>query len=186
MRVRLGSESLFPFAAIAIAFLVYSATNMLHGSGYLAVFVAGLIMGDRLRAHRNIESLVSLCSALAEIAMFTLLGMTVAFEDLGNALGVGIAVFAMLTFVIRPIVTALLLVPARLSRAERIFICWGGLRGAVPVLLTAFAVLEGVSNAGRVYSIVFVAVAASICVQGGTIPALIERLGLVDEPKSDA
>lgn len=185
-RVRLGSESLFPFAAIAMAFLVYSATNMMHGSGYLAVFVAGMIMGDRLRAHHNIEALVSLCSALAEIAMFTLLGMTVALEKLGDAFGTGLIVFGVLTLVIRPLTTALLLVPTRLSRAERIFIGWGGLRGAVPILLAAFAVLEHVPDASRVYSIVFVAVAASICIQGGTIPTLIDRLGLVNAPEAES
>ena len=180
--VRPISDTLIPFAAIAVAFLTYSATNMLHGSGYLAVFVAGLVMGDRLRRHGSILSLVSLSAALAEIAMFTMLGLTVALNDLGGAIAIGLGIFAVLTLVIRPVVTWLLLLPAQLSRAETVFIAWGGLRGAVPILLASFAILEDVNDAYRIYSIVFVAVAASICLQGGTIPALIDRLGLVREP----
>lgn len=181
--VRPISETLIPFAALAVAFLTYSATNMLHGSGYLAVFIAGLVMGDRLRRFGSIVSLVSLSAALAEIAMFTMLGLTVAIDQLGNALGVGVAVFALLTFLIRPVITWLLLLPSTLTRSEVAFIAWGGLRGAVPILLASFAILEHVEAADHIYSIVFVAVAASICLQGGTIPSLIDRLGLVSEPE---
>ncbi|MCW2922147.1 MAG: cvrA [Thermoleophilia bacterium] len=178
---RLRSQSLLPLAAIAGAFLTYTSAVLLHGSGFLAVLVAGLVMGDALRRHTAISELVGLGSAMAEIVMFTLLGLLVDLDGLGAALGVGLAMFAVLTFVVRPIVVALLLAPARLEQAERIFVAWGGLKGAVPVLLATFVLLDDVASADRVFAIVFVAVAASILVQGGSIPWLIGRLGLVDE-----
>lgn len=172
---------MLPVAALASAFVIYGATVELHGSGFLAVLVAGLLMGDGLRGHDNLASLVGIGSALAEVAMFTLLGLVVVISELGDALGQGLVMFAVLTLLIRPAVVALLLAPVRLDRAERVFIAWGGLKGAVPILLATFVVLDDVARADRVFAIVFVAVAASIVVQGGTIPWLIGRLGLVED-----
>jgi cell volume regulation protein A len=173
-----------PVAAIATAFAVYGTAALLHGSGFLAVLVAGLVLGDALRHDEQVESLVGIGAALAEIAMFTLLGLAVDIGELGDALVQGLVMFAVLTFLVRPAVVAALLAPVRLDRAERTFIAWGGLKGAVPVLLATFVLLEHVADAEHAFAVVFVAVAASILVQGSTIPWLIGRLGLVEEPNS--
>lgn len=178
-RVHLRAEVLFPFAAIASAFLVYSVTVLLHGSGFLAVLVAGLVMGDLLRRHAAIEALVGLGSALAEIVMFTILGLVANLGDVADALVAGLVMFGILTFLIRPLVVAFLLGSTTLARAERVFVAWGGLKGAVPVLLATFVLLAKVQDASRIFAIVFVAVAASIVVQGGTLPWVMGRLGLM-------
>jgi cell volume regulation protein A len=180
-RLQFPHEIVAPFAVILTAFAIYSVTGLLHGSGFLAVLLAGVVMGDHLRMRAGTESLVGLGAALAEIAMFMLLGLTVDLGALGAELWTGIAAFAVLTFVIRPVVVALVLAPTSLQRNERVFIAWGGLRGAVPVLLAALAVSAGADGAASTYAIVFVAVAASIVVQGSTIPWMTRRLRLADE-----
>jgi cell volume regulation protein A len=111
--------------------------------------------------------------------------VVVVLDDVGTWLGAGLAMFALLTFVVRPLVVSTLLAPATLTRAERTFIGGGGLKGAVPVLLAAFVVLDRADDAAKVFAIVFVAVAASILVQGGSIPWLVGRLGLAEEDGSE-
>jgi len=184
-RANFRAEGLFPLAAIAAAFLAYGVAVLLHGSGFLAVLIAGLLLGDALRHQRAIGQLVAFCAALSDIVMFTALGLSVQVDALGAELLPALALFGLLTFLVRPLVVAAILAPADLDQAERTFIAWGGLKGAVPVLLAAFAVLADVDEAGRIYAIVFIAVAASIIVQGGSIPWLIDRLGLVEEHDED-
>ena len=106
------------------------------------------------------------------------LGLTISFTDLGG-LGVwgdGVALAVVLALVARPLAVALLLLPARLGWNERAFIAWGGLKGAVPILLGALAVLAGVDDASRLYGIVFVVVLFSVVVQGTSVPTAAERL----------
>jgi cell volume regulation protein A len=154
---------------------------VLHGSGFLAVFIAGLLISDvRAPYKAEIERFHVALASLAEIAVFVALGLTIDITELGedNVWLDGILLFLLLAFAARPLVAAPLLLPTRLRRAERIFIAWGGLRGAVPILLAALAVLEGVDEAGRIYNIVFCVVALSVLVQGTSLPWLAPRLGI--------
>lgn len=180
LHVRFGADALHVVAATAGAFLTFAVASHLHGSGFLAVFVAGLLVGrHRLQAHASTESFLAVLAALSEMAMFTALGLTASFGSLGDAAPKALLVFALLTFLIRPAVSAVALRPEQLTRGERTFIAWGGLKGAVPILLASFPILAGLDDASTTYDIVFVAVVASVLLQGSTLPLLARRIGLL-------
>jgi cell volume regulation protein A len=181
MRFRLPSAGLYPVRTLAACGVIYGLTSVAHGSGFLAVFVAGILVGDEHAPFKTeIESFHSSLASLAEVAAFGGLGLTI---DLGYVAHdwvwlEGLAVAGLLIFVARPLVASLLLAPVRLNRGERLFLLWGGLKGAVPILLAAFAVLANVHDAKLIYSLVFVAVAVSVLVQGTTVPFAAGRLGI--------
>ena len=178
-RIGLPDVQLYPLQVLALAGVVYGAASVAHGSGFLAVFVAGLLFGDaRLPHKQEIERFAKSLSSLAEITVFLALGLTVSLGfivDEGLWID-GLVLSVLLAFVIRPLVVSVLLLPARLEARERAFVAWGGLKGAVPILLAALAVLAGTEGADRIYGIVFVAVLFSVVVQGATIPAAARAL----------
>jgi cell volume regulation protein A len=170
--VRLPTAGLYPLRTLAAAGVIYGAASSLHGSGFLAVFVAGVVVGDaRFPYQQDVERFMTSLSSIAEIAVFVALGLTI---DLGAIPGHvwvdGIVLAAVVALVARPIVVAALLAPARLTAGERLFVMWGGLKGAVPIFLAAFAILAGVHGAKEIYGIVFVVVALSVLIQGSSIP----------------
>ena len=115
--------------------------------------------------------------------MFVALGLTISISALdGDVWLDGLLLAAALAFVIRPVVVWPLLLPTRLRHGERAFVAWGGLKGAVPILLAAFALGHGIDDADRIYDLVFVVVLASVLVQGTTVPFAAERLGVPDAP----
>ena len=169
-------------AAIAVGMLAFGVTAALHGSGFLAAFVAGMVVGEEdIREHHETEGMLSVVANLGETTMFLLLGLTISFDAFDNSIAIELATFALLTFLVRPVFTHLLLAPLRLPRADRWFIAWGGLRGAVPILLGFFVLVDDVPDDGLIYTVVFVAVALSMLVQGVTLPAVGRRLGVLDE-----
>ena len=185
MRIRLSSNGLYPLRTLAACGVVYGLASVAHGSGFLAVFVAGILVGDeRVPFKKEIESFHSSLASLAEVAAFGALGLTIDITFVGHdwLWLKGLVIALLLVFIARPLVAGLLLLPVRLDRGERIFLLWGGLKGAVPILLAAFAVLAKVDDARLIYSLVFVAVAFSVIVQGTTIPAAARRLGIPMHP----
>jgi cell volume regulation protein A len=177
-RVKLGSEELRPVLLIALAVVLYGVTSLLHGSGFLAVFVAGLVFGDaEIPAKREVEEFNRSLAGVAEIVVFVALGLTINLTGLtGSAWRDGAILTLALVFVIRPLVVAVTLAQARLKRGDRAFIAWSGLKGAVPILLAAFALLGGVDGAESVYGLVFVAVLFSVFGQGTLVPAVARRV----------
>jgi len=177
--VSLPNEGLYPLRTLAAAGVVYGAAAVAHGSGFLAVFVTGLLIGDARAPYKaDIERFHTSLASIAEIVVFTALGLTVHLTGLGSVWSDGLLLAVLLVFVARPVVAGALLLPARLRPGERLFVAWGGLKGAVPILLAALALLASVRDAGRIYSIVFVVVAFSVVVQGTTIPLVASRLGI--------
>jgi potassium/hydrogen antiporter len=178
-RIRLTSPPLYPIRVLAGAGIIYGIASIAHGSGFLAVFVAGILLGDVAAPRKGeIETFHSSLAALAEIGAFAALGLSVGYSDLDD-LGVwsqGLALAIILAFVARPLAVGPLLAPVRLQRGEKLFVIWGGLKGAVPILLGALAVLAAVDESGRIYGIIFVVVLFSVVVQGGTIPYAAKRL----------
>jgi potassium/hydrogen antiporter len=179
-RVRLPNE-LYPLQTIAAAGVIYGVASVAHGSGFLAVFIAGLALGDvdapfKAEIRRFHTSLAS----LAEIVVFVALGLTIDVTDLsGDRVWLdGLLLALILAFVARPVALAPLLAPLHLRRGERLFVAWGGLKGAVPILLAAFALLAEVDDARQIYEIVFVVVAFSVIVQGASLAFAARRLGV--------
>jgi potassium/hydrogen antiporter len=180
-RVALPSAGLYTVRTLALAGVVYGVTAVAHGSGFIAVFVTGVMVGDiDAPFKREVEIFQEGLAALAEIVVFVALGLTIGISSIGLArFGEGLAVAVFLALLARPLVAGALLVPVRLTVGERLFVVWGGLKGAVPILLAAFAVAAEVHDARRIYQVVFVVVLASVLVQGSTIPFASRRLGVL-------
>ncbi len=179
--VSLPGEGLYPIRTLVFAFVIYGLATIAHGSGFLAVFVAGLLISEvRAPFKGEIENFHKSLASLSEIAVFAVLGLTIHLSDLGptSVWLDGLLIAILLAFVIRPLVVAPLLAPVRLRMGERIFVAWGGLKGAVPILLGIIVLLDDVSGASRVYGIILVVVAFSVVVQGSTMPYLARRLGV--------
>jgi potassium/hydrogen antiporter len=177
--VRLTGPALYPIRVLAGAGIIYGLAAVVGGSGFLAAFVAGVLLGDVAATRKGeIESFLSSLSGLAEIAAFVALGLTVALGDIesGETWMDGIVLALILAFVARPLAILPLLLPARLTWGERVFIAWAGLKGAVPILLGALALLSGVDGAERLYGIVFIVVLFSVVVQGASVPIVARRL----------
>jgi len=179
-RIRLPSEGLYPVSALVLAGTLYAVTSVAHGSGFLAVFVAGLMLGDARTPYKAEVVRFSVALAgLAELVVFVALGLTIDIGGLSGRVWLdGVVLAFAVAVVIRPLVVALTLVRARLAWAERAFIAWTGLKGAVPILLAAFAVLGGVARADLVYGVVFVVVLLSVVGQGTLVPFVAKALGI--------
>jgi cell volume regulation protein A len=180
-RIVLPNPSLYPLRTLAFAGVIYGVATVAHGSGFLAVYIAGILIGDAdIPAKRGIERFHTSLANLAEIVVFVALGLTIDLTALGeNRRWLdGLVLAVVLAFMARPLAVAPLLLPARLTRNEKLFVMWSGLKGAVPILLASFAVLGGVNDADRIYGIVFVVVAFSVTLQGATIPWAAARLGI--------
>ena len=177
--VRLTGPALYPIRVLAGAGIIYGLASVIGGSGFLAAFVAGVILGDAAAPRKGeIEGFMSSLAGLAEIAAFVALGLSVGFSDLGegDVWFDGLVLALLLAFVARPLAILPLLIPARLTWGERVFIAWGGLKGAVPILLGALALLAGVDDGSQLYGIVFIVVLFSVIVQGASVPAVAVRL----------
>jgi potassium/hydrogen antiporter len=184
-RLTLPSEGLYPLRTLAGAGLVYGLATLGHGSGFLAVFVAGIVIGDvRAPYEREVRRFHSALASLAEIVVFTVLGLTVQLRTMpiDAAWLIGLAMALLLCVVVRPVLVGLVLLPIRLARHERLFVLWSGLKGAVPVLLGTYILSAGVDHAVELYDVVVVVVAFSVIVQGGLVPTVAGRLGLPLRP----
>ncbi|MDQ2749633.1 MAG: potassium/proton antiporter [Actinomycetota bacterium] len=178
-RMTLPNAALYPVQTIAFACLIYGVAAVAHGSGFLAVFLAGIIVGDaRAPYKREIEHFAAGLSTVAEIVVFTVLGLTISLKDVlhHGELWTGLALAALLIVVVRPLLVGLLLTPIRLRRGERAFVLWAGLKGAVPIALGTFVLTGGVSDAEHIYRIIFVVVLISVVVQGGLVPTFARLL----------
>src|SRR5919109_336698 len=180
-RIVLPNPALYPLRTLAFAGVIYGLATVAHGSGFLAVYIAGILIGDAdIPAKRGIERFHTSLASLAEIVVFVALGLTVDLTALGenHRWLDGLILAVVLGLIARPLAVGPLLLPARLTQGERLFVMWSGLKGAVPILLASFAVLGHVENAERIYGIVFVVVAFSVVLQGASIPFAATRLGI--------
>jgi potassium/hydrogen antiporter len=180
-RISLPNPGLYPIRMLVAAGAVYGLASVLGGSGFLAVFIAGIALGDAdVPYGESIERFHTALASLAEVVVFVALGLTIDVTTLvtSTRLLEGLALAVLLALVARPLAVGPLLLPVRMRRNEKLFVVWAGLRGAVPILLAAFALLGEVDDAERIYDIVFVVVAFSVIVQGSSIPWVARRLGI--------
>jgi cell volume regulation protein A len=179
--VPLPAEGLYPLRCAACVLVIFAVATLAHGSGFLAVFVCGIFLGDERAPYKlEIERFHSALASLGEIVAFTMLGLTVNLAELTRAdvWGPGLVIGAVLAFVIRPVVVGLCLIPARLQNNERNFVLFAGLKGAVPILLGTFLLAAHVPDAARLYGIVVVVVVFSVLVQGSLVPTVAGLLSL--------
>jgi cell volume regulation protein A len=180
-RVPLPSEALYPLRTLVSVLALFALATLARGSGFLAVFIAGILLGDRKAPYkREIERFHSALASLAEIVAFVALGLTVDLTVLAraNVWVPGLVLGAALAFVVRPLLVGLCLIPARLAPNERGFVLLAGLKGAVPILLGVTVLSAHISGATRLYGIVVVVVMFSVIVQGSLVPVLADALRL--------
>lgn len=178
-RLRLTASGLYPVLMLAIALLAFGLATLLDGSGLLAVFVAGIILGNGPLPFRGGALRVHDALAwLAQITMFLLFGLLVFPSQLAPVAVTGTALALILAFIARPVVVAACLWPFGYSRREVGFMGWVGLRGAVPIVLAIVPVIAGVPGAGRVFHVVFFIIVVNALIPGGTVAWLTKRLGL--------
>lgn len=172
--------ALYPLLVMALALAVFSATNLAGGSGFLAVYVAGLVAGNRrIRRGNELRRFQQGLTWLAQIAMFVTLGLLATPSEFPAVLLPGIGLGLVLAFVARPLSTMLCLAPFGFSRAEHAFIGWVGLRGAVSILLAILPVAYGLDDGRLLLNLAFLIVLVSLVLQGRTIAPFAKRLRLV-------
>ncbi|MGC1215480.1 MAG: cation:proton antiporter [Micromonospora sp.] len=180
-RVALPDESLYPLQVLFAAVSLYGVAALARGSGFLAVFLAGIVVGDaRAPFKREIQRFHGALASLGEILAFGLLGLVVSLRSMvtEHAWLTGLTLALLLTFVVRPLVVGGLLTAVRLRWGERIFIVWSGLKGAVPILLGTFILTADLEQDLRLFDVIFVVVAFSVVVQGGLVPLVARRCGV--------
>jgi cell volume regulation protein A len=178
-RLRLEYEGLYPVLTLSFVLLTYSATAVLGGNGFLAVYVAGLVMGSHDFIHKR--SLTRFHDGLAwlmQIAMFLTLGLLVFPSRLPAVIDVGLLVSLFLMFVARPVSVFLTLSVTRMPFREQAMVAWVGLRGAVPIILATFPLVAGVPRADHIFNLVFFIVLTSVLLQGTSIPLVTRWLGV--------
>jgi cell volume regulation protein A len=186
--VRLSSPGLYPVASLATAALAFGAADTLGGSGFLAAYLAGLALGSAdIPAKRTVTAFHEGIAWVAQLTMFLTLGLLVFPADLDEVAWKGTLLALVVVFVSRPLATALATAGAGFTTREKGFLGWAGLRGAVPVVLATFPVIEGVPQSETFFNIVFFAVLLSTVLQGSTIDIVARRLKVTsDEPARPA
>ena len=183
-RVRFATTGLYPVASIAAAALAFGGADRLDGSGFLAVYVAGLVLGSvQIPARRTVADFHDGLAWVSQIAVFFTLGLLVFPSRFDEIAGDALLVAAVLMFLARPLAALGATAWAHFSVRESVLLGWAGLRGAVPIVLATFPVIDHVPNADPFFDIVFFVVLTSTLIQGVTFETLAERLELTtDEP----
>ena len=183
-RVALPQGLHAPFV-LTTALVIFGVAQLTHASGFLAVYLAGIIVGNRpTRAHNSVVTFLDAATWLAQIVMFVLLGLLVSPQRLGSSIGPAVIVALVLMLVARPVAVLLCLAPFRFNLREKIFIAWTGLRGAVAIFLASIPMLVGLSKAYLYFDVAFVVVIISLLLQGWTLAYAARRLH-VALPRAD-
>ena len=170
---RLEFEGLYPVLSTAMVVLTYGVTQAIGGSGFLAVYVSGIVLGNQNYVYKR--SLTVFHDGLAwlmQISMFLTMGLLVAPSELSRLAISGIALSGFLVFVARPASVLLCLTPFRFSWRDQLMVSWAGLRGAVPIVVATYPLIAGASSAQRLFNLVFFVVFISVLLQGTTIPMI--------------
>jgi cell volume regulation protein A len=177
-RVRLATAGLYPVATLAVAALAFGGADALHGSGFLAVYLAGLILGTAgVPAQHTVTAFHQGLAWLAQVTMFVALGLLVFPSRLADVAASGAALALVLVFVARPLAVAAATLPMRFTWSERAVLSLAGLRGAVPVVLATFPVIAGVPLSSQLFDVVFVVVLVSTILQGTAFEPFARWLG---------
>ncbi|MDO1448090.1 potassium/proton antiporter [Rhodocytophaga aerolata] len=177
--IKLENDGLYPVLTLALAVLTFAGTNFLNGNGFLAIYIAGIVMGNNSFIHK--KSLIRFYDGIAwlmQILLFITLGLLVFPRQIVPVLGIGLLISMFLIFVARPLSVFLSLVFFRMSVREKVYISWVGLRGAVPIVFATYPLLAGVEKADVMFHIVFLIVLTSVILQGTTLGIVANWLHL--------
>ncbi|GGM86777.1 potassium/proton antiporter [Dactylosporangium sucinum] len=183
-RAALPSAGLYPLAAIGLTVLAYAAGSVAHASGFLAVYVTGVVLGNAHLPHRRaMLGFADGLAWLAQIALFVLLGLLASPAELGKAVLPALLVGLVLILLARPLSVLLSVTPFNLGPngfgwRDQAFLSWAGLRGAVPVVLATIPLSAGVPHSREIFNVVFVLVVIYTAAQGVTLPPVAKRLGV--------
>lgn len=183
-RLRLPTDGLYPVFSVAMALLTYTVTTWCYGNGFLAVYIAGIVItnGEPLDRENTITSFHNGLGWLTQVTMFLFLGLLVFPSKLPSVAGAAIVIALFLMFVSRPLGVFICMLGTRRSLNERIFISWVGLRGSVPIILATFPMAAGVKGADSIFNIVFFIVLISVIAQGFTLTSFAKKLGVTESP----
>lgn len=176
-KIRLDFEGLYPVLVIGLMFLTFSATDFLHGNGFLAVYICAVYLGNHDLIHK--KTIMKVFDGLAwlfQIVLFLTLGLLVFPSQIIPVLGVGMLISGFLIFVARPVSVLLSLIFFKMNFRKRLYISWVGLRGAVPIVFATFPLLAGIEKADLIFHIVFFVSLTSVIVQGTTLPVVARWL----------
>ncbi|MEV7785134.1 potassium/proton antiporter [Streptomyces sp. NPDC088106] len=180
--VALPASGLYPIAVMAIAVAAYAVGATAHGSGFLAVYLASMVLGNAGLPHwPATRGFAEGLGWIAQIGMFVLLGLLVTPHELGDDIVPALLIGLALTLVARPLSVVVCLTPFRVPWQEQALMSWAGLRGAVPIVLATIPMVRGVTGSERIFNIVFVLVVVYTLVQGPTLPWLARRLRLGED-----
>lgn len=183
--VALPASGLYPIAVLAIATTAYAAGAMAHGSGFLAVYLCALVLGNAKLPHAPAtRGFAEGLGWVAQIGMFVLLGLLVTPHELAGDVLPALVIGLVLTVVARPLSVFVSLTPFKRPWREQALMSWAGLRGAVPIILATIPMVAGVRGSERLFNIVFILVVVYTLVQGPTLPWLARRLGLGDQAEA--
>jgi cell volume regulation protein A len=184
-RAALPSAGLYPVATVGLTLVAFTATNALHASGFLAVYLAGIVLGNaRLPHRRAVLGFVASLALVAEAGLFLLLGLLAAPGRLPGAIATAVVVGGLATFVARPLAVALSALPFRLPWRDQLFLSWAGLRGAVPIVLATIPVTQGLRSGTRIVDVVLVLVVVYTLVQAPTLPLVGKKLGVIERDQA--
>lgn len=183
-RLGLSSAGLYAIASIALVLLTYSGATFMHGNGFLAVYVAGIVAGNREVIHQHyISAFHDSFAWLMQIIMFLTLGMlSVPYRaELSSLASVAVAISLFLMFVARPVSVFISLFWAKIGFKEKLLVSWVGLRGSVPIVLATFPLAAGIKEAGEIFVLISFIVVMSVLIQGLSLAALARWLGLAEK-----
>jgi cell volume regulation protein A len=185
-RIRLESAGLYPVLTGACGLIAFGLASLLGGSGFLAIYLCGIVIGNsRIVFQRGSFLFHDAAAWMGQICMFVVLGLLSTPSEVFGVAGQGLLISAVLIFIARPIAVMPLLLPFGFSIREHLFISWVGLKGAVPIILATFPPLFGLPEGVLLFNVVFFVVLVSATTQGWTLPLLASRLGLQEAGKPE-
>lgn len=185
-KIKMDNISLYPILLLIMGIFIFSATYYLKGNGYLAVYIAGLVIGNSRFAHKRTSmNFMDGFAWMSQILLFLTLGLLVNPSELVPVLIPGIIIALFMIFVARPLTVFICLLPFRkIAIKDKLYVSWVGLRGAVPIIFAILPLAAEVPGARTVFNIVFIITIVSLLYQGTTLPIVAKWLGLAEKPSS--
>ena len=169
---------------ISTVFLTFTITQALSGNGFLALYLCGMILGNKTyRYHKSFVEFYNSMAWVMQITMFLTLGLLVNPNELPHVFWESLGICLCLMFLARPLAVTVCLWKSDYTFKEKIFVFWAGLKGAVPIILATYPMMAGYAESQYLFDLIFFLVVLSVLIQGKTLPLLADKLGLADENK---